>query len=75
MAIEAGVMVVPISLSGTQNLMRKGEWFIRPGEMTVRFGPAVDASKYSLDERDALRERVFELVAAGLPDEQKPLAP
>src|SRR5580704_249958 len=75
MAIEAGVMVVPISLAGTQNLMRKGEWFIRPGEMTVRFGPAVDASKYSLDERDALRERVFELVAAGLPDEQKPLAP
>jgi 1-acyl-sn-glycerol-3-phosphate acyltransferase len=75
MAIEAGAMVVPISLSGTQNLMRKGEWFIRPGEMTVRFGPAVDASKYSPDERDALRERVFELVAAGLPDEQRPLAP
>jgi 1-acyl-sn-glycerol-3-phosphate acyltransferase len=73
MAIEAGVMVVPISLSGTQRMLRKGEWFIRPGEMTVRFGPAVDASQYTQDQRDALRKRVFELVAAGLPEEQRPI--
>ena len=66
-------MVVPISLAGTQNLMRKGEWLIRPGEMTVRFGPAVDASEYSQDQRDELRKRVHELVAAGLPEEQRPL--
>jgi 1-acyl-sn-glycerol-3-phosphate acyltransferase len=73
MAIEAGVMVVPVSLAGTQNLMRKGEWFIRPGEMRVKFGPAVDASGYKLEQRDALRNRVFALVAAGLPEEQRPL--
>jgi 1-acyl-sn-glycerol-3-phosphate acyltransferase len=73
MAIEAGAMVVPVSLVGTQNLMRKGEWFIRPGEMKVRFGPAVDASEYTLEQRDALRKRVFALVAAGLPEEQRPL--
>ena len=73
MAIEAGVMVVPVSLIGTQNLLKKGEWFIRPGEMTVRFGPAVDASEYKIEQRDALRKRVHALVAAGLPEEQKPL--
>jgi 1-acyl-sn-glycerol-3-phosphate acyltransferase len=73
MAIEAGVMVVPISLAGTQKMMRKGEWFIRPGEMTVRFGSAVDAAQYTQDQRDALRKRVFELVAAGLPEEQRPV--
>ncbi len=73
MAIGADAMVVPISLVGTQKLMRKGEWFMRPGEMTVRFGPAVDASEYKIEQRDALRKRVFALVAAGLPDEQRPL--
>lgn len=73
MAIEAGVMVVPVSLIGTQNLLKKGEWFIRPGEMTVRFGHAVDASEYKIEQRDGLRKRVHALVAAGLPEEQKPL--
>ena len=58
---------------GTQNLMKKGEWFIRPGEMTVRFGPAVDASDYKIEQRDALRKRVFTLVAEGLPEDQQPL--
>ncbi len=73
MAIEAGVPVVPISLVGTQRLMRKGEWFIRPGEVIVRFGPAVDSEKYKFERREVLRERVRDLVAAGLPEDQRPL--
>ena len=72
MAIEAGVKVVPVSLSGTQRLMRKGSSVIRPGVATIRFGPAVDASQYSLDQRQELRDRVHELVAAGLEEDQKP---
>jgi 1-acyl-sn-glycerol-3-phosphate acyltransferase len=74
MAIRAGVPVVPVSLAGTQRLMRKGDWTIHPGEVTVRFGPAVNAAEYSGDQRDVLRKRVEELVADGLPDDQKPLA-
>jgi 1-acyl-sn-glycerol-3-phosphate acyltransferase len=74
MAIEAGVPVVPISLIGTQRLMRKGEWFIRPGEVTVRFGPAVEASNYTIEHREALRSRVRTLVASGLPEDQRPMA-
>ncbi len=74
MAIRAGVSVVPISLVGTQRLMRKGDWTIHPGEVVVRFGPAIDAAKYSTDQRDELRKRVQDLVAAGLPEEQKPAA-
>ena len=38
MAIRAGVPVVPVSLAGTQELMRKGDWRIYPGEVVVRFG-------------------------------------
>jgi len=73
MAIQAGVPVVPVSLAGPQHLMRKGEWVVRPGEILVRFGQPVDAGKYSLEERDALRDRVRSLVAAGLPPDQQPV--
>jgi 1-acyl-sn-glycerol-3-phosphate acyltransferase len=73
MAIEAGAPVVPVSLIGTNYLMRKGEWFIRPGEVTMRFGPAVDASQFRIENREALRSRVRALVAEGLPEDQHPL--
>jgi 1-acyl-sn-glycerol-3-phosphate acyltransferase len=74
MAIRAGVSVVPISLVGTQRLMRKGDWTIHPGDVVVRFGPAIDAAQYSADQRDELRKRIQDLVAAGLPEDQKPAA-
>jgi 1-acyl-sn-glycerol-3-phosphate acyltransferase len=74
MAIRAGVPVVPVSLAGTQNLMRKGDWRIFPGEVVVKFGPAVDATAYKTEQREELRQRVQDLVAAGLPEDQKPLA-
>jgi 1-acyl-sn-glycerol-3-phosphate acyltransferase len=73
MAIRAGVPVVPVSLAGTQRLMRKGDWTLHPGEVIVRYGPPVDASEYSPDQRDLLRQRVQDLVTAGLPEDQKPI--
>jgi len=73
MAIQAGVPVVPVSIAGAQKLMRRGEWTMRPGVVIVRFGPAVDASKYSMERRGDLLARVEALVAAGLPDDQRPL--
>ena len=73
MAIRAGVPVVPVSLAGTQNLMRKGDWLIYPGEVTVRFGPAVATTGYGMEQREELRRTVQNLVADGLPEDQKPL--
>jgi 1-acyl-sn-glycerol-3-phosphate acyltransferase len=72
MAVRAKVPVVPVSIVGAQDLMRPGEWAVRPGEVTIRFGPPVDASAYTLEQRADLLARVEQLVAAGLPEEQKP---
>ena len=72
MAVRAKVPVVPVSIVGAQDLMRKGEWAVRPGEVTIRFGPAVDASAYTVEQRAILLARLEELVAAGLPEDQKP---
>jgi len=72
MAVRAKVPVVPVSIVGAQDLMRKGEWAVRPGDVTIRFGPAVDASVYTVEQRAILLARVEELVAEGLPEDQKP---
>ena len=73
MAIQAGAPVVPVSIAGAQTLLRKGDWRLHPGEVTVRFGPAVDASNYAMERRSELLARVESLVAAGLPEDQQPL--
>jgi 1-acyl-sn-glycerol-3-phosphate acyltransferase len=71
-AIRAGVPVVPVSIIGAQDLLRKGEWSVHPGEVVIRFGPAVDVSQYSVEQRADLLARIEALVAAGLPEDQKP---
>jgi 1-acyl-sn-glycerol-3-phosphate acyltransferase len=72
-AIQAGVLVVPVSLIGTQKLMRKGEWTVRSGEVIVRFGAPVDASKFTIAQRGELRAQIEARVASMLPLEQQPL--
>jgi len=72
MAIEAGVPVVPVSLAGTQKLMRKNDWKLHPGEVTVRFSPAIDAAAYTFERRMELLDRVHAAVSAGLPPDQQP---
>jgi 1-acyl-sn-glycerol-3-phosphate acyltransferase len=74
MAIRAKAWVVPVSMAGTQRLMRKGDWTIHPGEVVVRYGQAINSAEYSDEQRDELRRRVQDVVAAGLPDDQKPPA-
>jgi 1-acyl-sn-glycerol-3-phosphate acyltransferase len=73
MAIQAGVPIVPVSLIGTQKLMRKGDWTAHPGDVIVRFSSPVDPTQYSIAHRSELRAHVHAIVAAGLPAEQQPL--
>jgi len=72
LAINAKAPVVPVSIVGAHLLMRKGHNIVHPGEVIVRFGPPVDASPYTLDQRSDLIARVESLVAAGLPPDQQP---
>jgi 1-acyl-sn-glycerol-3-phosphate acyltransferase len=74
MAIQAKVPIVPVSIAGTQHILRKGAWSVHPGEVTIRFAPAVDASGYTIDRRPELIARVRAQIAADLPADQRPLA-
>jgi 1-acyl-sn-glycerol-3-phosphate acyltransferase len=73
MAIKAQVPIVPVACSGAHKVMRKRSLRIFPGEILVEFLEPIDASKYSLEERDALNDRVHDAMAAGLPPEQRPI--
>jgi 1-acyl-sn-glycerol-3-phosphate acyltransferase len=73
MAIKAGVPIVPVACSGAQRVMEKRSLVIHPGEILVEFLPAIEASKYSLEERDVLNQAVHDAMAAALPPDQRPL--
>jgi 1-acyl-sn-glycerol-3-phosphate acyltransferase len=73
MAIQAGAPIVPVSISGAQHLMRKGDWTVHPGEVLVHFGASIDASGYTMQRRGHLLARVAAAIAENLPDDQKPL--
>jgi 1-acyl-sn-glycerol-3-phosphate acyltransferase len=72
MAIEAGVPIVPVACSGAHRIMKKNSLEIHPGKVTVRFGKPVDVSGYGVERRDALAQHVHDLIAAELPEDQKP---
>jgi 1-acyl-sn-glycerol-3-phosphate acyltransferase len=73
MAIKARVAIVPVACSGAQRVMEKRSLVIHPGEIVVEFLPPIDASKYSLEERDTLNQTVHDAMAAALPPDQRPL--
>jgi len=73
MAITAGVPIVPMVCSGAHRVMEKRSLVIHPGEILVEFLQPIDASKYSLEERDDLNEHVRQVMAAGLPPDQRPV--
>ncbi len=72
MAIEAGVPVVPVACAGAHRIMKKKSLVIHPGTVTVRFGKPIDASAYTIEQRDDLAKVVHDAIAAELPEEQKP---
>ena len=58
LAIQAGVPVVPVTITGGRAVMPKGRLWIRPGTLEVHFGAPIETRDYTYESRDALIERV-----------------
>jgi 1-acyl-sn-glycerol-3-phosphate acyltransferase len=69
LAQECNVPVVPITISGTEAVMPKGRFAIRPGKatVTVQFHDPIEPSDFG--ERDCLIARVRAAINSGLPAE------
>jgi 1-acyl-sn-glycerol-3-phosphate acyltransferase len=71
LAEETGAPVVPMAISGTQTMMRKGSLAIHPGVARIQLLQAIDPAHFA--SRDALSAAVRRAIADALPPEMKPL--
>ena len=70
LAQQTGAPIIPIAVSGTQSMMRKGSSAITPGLARIQLLPPIEPSAYAT--RDELMQAVKTAVAAALPPEMQP---
>ena len=64
LAIENGLDIVPLSIAGSRDVMRKGRLMTRPGVVDVTVYPAIPTAGLSRGDVRALASRVREVVAS-----------
>ena len=69
LARECNVPVVPITISGTEKVMPKARFAIRPGMVTVQFHDPIEPADF--EERDCLMAKVRAAINSGLPAEMR----
>lgn len=66
MALDAGVLVVPVSVSGSQRLTPKGSSIVRSGTIRIVFGKPIASRDFDFDRRYLFMETVRQAILAGL---------
>jgi 1-acyl-sn-glycerol-3-phosphate acyltransferase len=66
LAIDAGVPIVPVAITGAGEAMRPGEAWIRPSRIRVRILPPIPTAGMTVAHVDRLREETRERIAAAL---------
>lgn len=69
LAVECGVPVVPVTISGSHYVMPKGRFSIKPGTVTVEFHDVIEPKDFG--GREYLMEKVRAAIESGLPEEFK----
>ena len=73
LAVECGVPVVPITITGTHYVMPKGRFAIKPGIVTVNFHPPIEPNDFG--SRECLMEKVRAAIDSGLPEDCRTAPP
>jgi 1-acyl-sn-glycerol-3-phosphate acyltransferase len=63
MARDSGIPVVNVSVRGLWQILRRGEWVVRPHPLDVYVGPQVETAGMTDDEVSALAERCHRFTA------------
>ena len=66
LALNAGVPCIPVSIHGTEKIMRKGSLRMHPGVANVVFHPPIDPAGFAT--REELTQAVRAAIASGLPE-------
>lgn len=58
LALQSGIEIVPVAVTGSRDILPKGSWRPRAGRIIVRFGPPLQTAGYTEATRDELMGRV-----------------
>ena len=72
MAIKAGALIVPISISGAAKIMPKGKFVIRPGRVRLTIHPPIPTEMFTLEQRQELMDLTRQAILQGLAPEEWP---
>jgi 1-acyl-sn-glycerol-3-phosphate acyltransferase len=70
LAKETGAPIVPMTITGTEKMMRKHSAAVYPGVARIEFLPAIDPAAYATRE-ELMRAARLEIIDA-LPEEMRP---
>jgi 1-acyl-sn-glycerol-3-phosphate acyltransferase len=73
MALKAGAPIVPISVSGSNKIMPKGKFVIRPGRVRITFHEPIPTEGLAIEDRQLIINRVRQAIQAGLEGDEWPL--
>lgn len=62
LALKAGVAVVPVTVEGSWKVMPKNSWDVKPGPIHVVVGKPIDASQYTVDQREEFIRKVRNVI-------------
>jgi 1-acyl-sn-glycerol-3-phosphate acyltransferase len=62
MAIDSGVPIVPVVITGTRAIMPKGKFRIYPGQVSMVIHKPIDTSTYTRETKEALMESVRRVI-------------
>jgi 1-acyl-sn-glycerol-3-phosphate acyltransferase len=71
LALEAGVPIVPVAISGTYDVLKPRSIVVRPGPVRLTFAPPIDIGPYAGD-LDGLIAKVRSEIVSRLPTEELP---
>lgn len=66
LAIDAGVPLVPVTINGTADIMKKGSLEINPGEVRIVASDIIKVDNFTQSDRDKLKELVRGNIASKL---------
>jgi len=72
MAIKAGALIVPVSVSGARKIMPKGHFAIHPGRVRIIIQEPISAADYTADRRRELMQVTRQAILKGLDPEEWP---
>ena len=65
-AIDAGLSVLPVAISGSENVLPVRSLIVRPGDIHILIGRPFDAGLAASADREAVTERARDAIAAAL---------